>query len=74
MVLDTGANAVTISDGAAHLFGIASVANVNTAMTGTTLTLTATGSVGDWVSFEGIDATHYLVNGACIAAADITIA
>lgn len=74
MVLDTGANAVTISDGAAHLFGIASIANVNTALTGTTLTLAATGSVGDWVEFVGIDSTHYLVTGACIAAGDITIA
>lgn len=74
MVLDTGANAVTISNGSAHLFGTVSVNNVSTAMTGTTLTLASGGSIGDWVEFEGIDATHYLVTGACIAAADITIA
>jgi hypothetical protein len=74
LVLDTGANIVTISDGAAHLMGVVSVNNVNTAMTGTTLSLASGGSVGDWVEFEGIDATHYLVTGACIAAADITIA
>lgn len=74
MVLDTGANAVTISNGSAHLFGTVSVNNVSTAMTGTTLSLASAGSVGDWVEFEGIDATHYLVTGACIAAADITIA
>lgn len=74
MVLDTGANAVTISDGSAHLAGTVSVNNVSTAMTGTTLSLASGGSVGDWVEFEGIDATHYLVTGACIAAADITIA
>lgn len=74
MVLDTGANAVTISDSAAHLFGAVSVNNVSTAMSGTTLSLASGGSVGDWVEFEGIDATHYLVSGACIAAADITIA
>ena len=74
MVLDTGANIVTISNGSAHLFGTVSVNNVSTAMTGTTLSLASGGSVGDWVQFEGIDSTHYLVTGACIAAADITIA
>lgn len=74
VVLDTGANAVTISDGAAHLLGTVSINNVNTAMTGTTLTLASAGSVGDWVEFEGISATQYLVTGACIAASDITIA
>ena len=74
MVLDTGANIVTISNGSAHLFGSVDVNNVHTAMTGTTLSLASGGSVGDWVEFEGIDATHYLVTGACIAAADITIA
>lgn len=74
LVLDTGANAVTLSNGSAHLFGVVSVNNTNVAMTGTTLSLASGGSVGDWVEFEGIDATHYLVTGACIAAADITIA
>lgn len=73
MVLDTGANIVTISNGSAHLMGAVSINNVSTAMTGTTLGLASGGSVGDWVEFEGIDATHYLVTGACIAAADITI-
>lgn len=74
LVLDTGANIVTISNGSAHLMGTVSVNNTNVAMTGTTLSLASGGSVGDWVEFEGIDATHYLVTGACIAAADITIA
>lgn len=74
VVLDTGANAVTISDGSAHLLGVASINNVSTAMTGTTLTLASAGAVGDWVQFEGISATQYLVTGACINAADITIA
>lgn len=74
VVLDTGANAVTISDGAAHLLGAVSINNTLTAMTGTTLTLASGGSVGDWVEFEGISATQYLVSGGCIAAADITIA
>jgi hypothetical protein len=74
VVLDTGANIVTISDGSAHLLGIVSVNNVNIAMTGTTLSLASAGAVGDWVSFEGISATQYLVTGACINAADITIA
>ena len=73
MVLDTGANIVTISDGSAHLYGVVSIANVSTAMTGTTVGLASGGSVGDWVRFQGIDSTHYLVTGACIAAADITI-
>lgn len=74
LTLDTGAFAVTFSDGSAHFFGVASVNNVSTAMTGTTLTLAATASIGDWVEFCGIDATHYLVTGACIAAGKITIA
>lgn len=74
MVLDTGANAVTIASGGAWLKGVVSVNNTNVAMTGTTLSLASGGSVGDYVAFEGIDATNYLVTGACIAAADITIA
>jgi hypothetical protein len=74
VVLDTGANMVTISDGAAHLLGVVSINNVSTAMTGTTLSLASGGSVGDWVEFQGISATQYLVTGACIAAADIAIA
>lgn len=74
LILDTGANIVTISDGSAHLFGVVDVNNTNVAMTGTTLSLASGNSVGDWVAFEGIDATHYLVTGSCIAAADITIA
>lgn len=74
LVLDTGANIVTISDGAAHLNGIVSVNSVNTVMTGTTLSLASGGALGDWVEFVGIDATHYLVTGACLNAADITIA
>jgi hypothetical protein len=79
MVLDTGANAVTISSGAAHLYGVADVAGTPVIMGSgangtTTLSLVATGGVGDWVSFEGIDATHYLVSGACVTAAKITVA
>lgn len=74
MVLDTGANAVTISNGSAHLYGALNINNTLTAATGTTITLAASGSVGDWVKFQGIDATHYLVTGACIAAGDITVA
>ena len=79
MVLDAGANAVTISSGAATLFGVADVAGTPVIMgTGangtTTLTLVATGGIGDWVSFEAIDATHYLVTGACVTAAKITVA
>lgn len=74
MVLDTGANIVTITNGSAHLKGCVSINNVSTAMTGTTLSLASAGSVGDWVEFHGIDATNYLVTGACIAAADISIA
>jgi hypothetical protein len=74
MVLDTGANIVTIAAGSNMLWGAVNVNNTLTAMTGTTLSLASGGSIGDWVEFEGIDATHYLVTGACIAAADITIA
>lgn len=79
MVLDAGAFAVTISSGAATLFGVADVAGTPVIMgTGaigtTTLSLVATGGIGDWVSFEGIDATRYLVTGACVTAAKITVA
>ncbi len=74
LIADTGANIVTISDGAAHLFGIVSVNSVNVVMTGTTISLASGNSVGDWISFEGISATQYLVNGATLAAADITVA
>jgi len=74
MVLDAGANAVTISDSAAHLWGVVDVAGTPVIMTGTTLSLVASGGIGDWVSFEGIDSTHYLVTGACVTAAKITVA
>lgn len=74
MVLDAGANAVTISDAAAHLWGVVDVAGTPVIMTGTTLSLVASGGIGDWVSFEGIDSTHYLVTGACVTAAKITVA
>lgn len=75
MVLDAGANAVTISSGSAHLYGDVSVANVNTSLNGiTTITLVATGDIGDWVSVEGIDSTHYLVTGACKTGAKMTFA
>ncbi len=72
MVLDTGANIVTITSPGAFNFGIVDVNNVNLASTGTNVLLASAGSVGDWVHYQGIDATHYLVTGACIAAADIT--
>lgn len=74
LVLDTGANIVTISDGSAHLFGQASINSINVVMVGTTISLASGGSIGDWISFEGIDATHYIVTGASLAAAKITIA
>lgn len=75
LILDTGANAVTFSDGAAHLFGqIQEAGTVPIAMTGTTLTAAASQSVGDWLCFEGIDATHYLVTGSSIQASKFTIA
>jgi hypothetical protein len=75
MVLDTGAFAVTFSDGSAHLFGqIQEAGTIPIAMTGTTITAVATQSVGDWISFEGIDATHYLVTGSSIVASKWTVA
>ena len=73
LVLDTGSFAVTISDGSAHLDGMVSVNNVSIVMTGTTINLVSGGVLGDWVMFEGIDATHYLVTGACKDAGDITV-
>lgn len=74
LIIDTGANIVTISNGSAHLFGIVSVNSVNVVMTGTTISLASGNSVGDWISFEGISPTQYLVTGATLAAADITVA
>jgi hypothetical protein len=75
LILDTGANAVTFSSGGAHLFGqIQEAGTVPIAMTGTTLSAAASGSVGDWLEFEGIDATHYLVTGSSIVASKFTIA
>jgi hypothetical protein len=75
MILDTGAFAVTFSNGSAHLFGqIQEAGTVPIAMTGTTLTAVATQAVGDWLCFEGIDATHYLVTGSSITASKFTIA
>ena len=74
VVLDAGANIVTITAGAAHLYGCISIVNVSTTVAGhTSIGLASGGTIGDWVQFEGIDATHYLVTGACTAAADITI-
>ena len=73
LILDTGANAVTFSNGSAHLYGAINVAGTETAMTGTTLTSAASAGVGDWCRIQGIDATHYLVTGACLAAADWAI-
>ena len=75
LMLDTGAFAVTFSDGSAHLFGqIQEAGTVPIAMTGTTLTAAASQSVGDWLEFYGIDATHYIVTGSSILASDFTIA
>jgi len=75
MALDTGAFAVTISDGSAHLFGqIQEAGTTPIAMTGTTLSMVATQAVGDWLFFQGIDATHYLVTGSSITASKFTIA
>ena len=75
MMLDTGAFAVTISNGSAHLFGqIQEAGTIPIAMTGTTITCVATQAVGDWLEFEGIDATHYLVTGSSITASKFTVA
>lgn len=74
MAVDTGAFAVTLSNGSAHLFGVVDVAGTPVIMTGTTLSLAATGGIGDWVEIEGISATQYCVTGACVTAAKITMA
>lgn len=76
LILDTGANIVTISDGSAHLYGnICEAGTAPVAIAGsTTLSCASGGSIGDWVEFEGIDATHYLVTGSSIAASDFTVA
>jgi hypothetical protein len=75
LILDTGSYAVTFSDGSAHLYGqINQAGTVPIAMTGTMLTAASGGSIGDWLEFRGIDATHYLVTGSAIAASKFTIA
>ena len=75
LVLDTGNFAVTFSDGSAHLYGqIQEAGTIPIAMTGTTITAVAVQSVGDWIHFEGIDATHYLVTGSSIVASKWTVA
>jgi hypothetical protein len=75
LVIDTGSFAVTFSDGSAHLYGqINEAGTIPIAMTGTTLTGASGQSVGDWICFEGIDATHYLVTGSAIVASKWTIA
>jgi hypothetical protein len=74
LVIDTGENNVTISNGSAHLYGACNVNNTLIAMTGTTITLAASQTIGDWVQIEGIDATHYLVTGCSIGAGGISIA
>jgi len=70
------AGGVTISNGSAHLFGtiINDTASVLPA-TGTTLTFVGgTAAVGDTISIEGVDATHYLVSARTSTAGGITIA
>lgn len=74
VVLDAGAFAVTVTDGSAHLLGCLDINNTLTASAGTTLTFVATGDIGDWVTFEGIDTTHYFISGGCVTAAKITVA
>ena len=75
LVLDTGANIVQIAAGSAICYGnICEAGTAPIAMTGSTVSLASGNSVGDWVEFEGIDATHWLVTGSSIAASDITIA
>lgn len=74
MILDAGANIVTIASSGANLYGQLSIANVATQVNGSTNVLSAaTASIGDWVEFEGIDSTHYLVTGACKDAADLSV-
>jgi len=74
LVLDTGANIVTILADGAFCYGMLTEAGATpTAMTGTTILLTSGQSVGDWIELEGIDATHWLVTGSTLAADDITI-
>lgn len=75
MVADTGAFNVTITAPSTYLYGTLTIAaDAAIAATGTTLTLVTAGSIGDNVTIVGIDATHYLVTGVCIAAADLSIA
>lgn len=81
VALDTGANAVTISDGSAHLFGtvvdgpaaMLQIGN-NAGNVGLSeITLASANDVGDHVIFEGVDSTHYIVYGASLQASKITV-
>jgi len=75
-IIDTAAAFdVTISNGAAHLFG--SIINDVTSVlpaTGTTLTMVGgTAAVGDSIEIYAIDATHYYVKAITSTAGGITV-
>lgn len=78
--LDSTAHACTVSDGSTHLYGnfldtgAVTYCTVNQVNNQTTMSFVASGSIGDWMSFEGIDSTHYLVNGGCLLQNKMTIA
>ena len=73
LVLDTGANVVTIASTGVNCTGTLDINNVLTAATGTNCLLASGGSIGDNVHYYGIDATHYMIVGHCIAAADLSM-
>ena len=74
LVIDTGANIVTILATGAICFGMLTEAGATpTVMTGTTILATSGQVIGDWLQVEGIDATHWLVTGSTLVAASFTI-
>ncbi len=74
LILDTGANIVTIlADGAFCLGMLTEAGATPTAMTGTTILATSGQVAGDWLQIEGIDSTHWLVTGSTLVAASFTI-
>lgn len=75
VIQDAGAFAVTISTGSADLVGIINDAGtLLNVLADTTITLVATGNVGDYICIDCIDADNVLVSGACMTTNKITVA
>lgn len=73
LIIDNGNNVVTFTATGPRCYGTLNINNTLTQVAAQTNILSAAvAGVGDWIEFEGIDATHWLVTGACAAAADLS--